>query len=52
MSEETRKVEEIEQEAKESELSEKELDNVAGGGGGPVPIGVRPPPPPVSPRKH
>ena len=34
MSEETRKVEQIEQERKASELSEQDLDNVAGGGGG------------------
>ena len=59
MSEETKKIEKIEQEAKESELSEKDLDKVAGGGGGPVPIKGRPPvvggtPPqlPVGGRKH
>ena len=38
MSDESKKIEKIEQEAKESELSEKDLDNVAGGGGGPLPI--------------
>ena len=31
MSEQTKKVEQIEQEAKASELSEQDLDNVAGG---------------------
>ena len=48
MSEETKKVEQIEQEAKSTELSEQDLDKVAGGMGpqGPGCI-LRPPPPPI-----
>ena len=40
MSEETKKVEQIEQEAKEPELSEQDLDKVAGGGGASGPVTI------------
>jgi hypothetical protein len=36
MSKESKKIEKIEQEAKASELSEKDLEHVAGGGGSPA----------------
>jgi len=45
MSEETKIVEQTEQEAKASELSEQDLEKVAGGGTTKVP----PPPPPPPP---
>ena len=50
MSQDTKRAEQIEQEAKASELSEQDLDNVAGGGGGAkayVPVHTGP----VTPRK-
>jgi hypothetical protein len=40
MSEETKKAEQIEQEAKSTELSEQDLDNVAGGGANDGIVGV------------
>jgi hypothetical protein len=42
MSEESKKIKKSEQEAVESELSEKDLDSVAGGGGGPATGGRSP----------
>jgi hypothetical protein len=54
MSEESKKIKKSEQEAVESELSEKDLDSVAGGGGGPA-TGGKPPvvgPPVVGHPKH
>ena len=47
MSEESKKIKKSEQEAVESELSEKDLDSVAGGAGGPATGGK---PPIVGPR--
>ena len=51
MSEETKKIDQIEQDAKSAELSEQDLDNVAGGVGKPIkPVNdprypIQPPPP-------